>query len=452
MSQAMNSAMSGINANQLNLSLIADNVANLNTTAYKESQMTFKDVWYQTKTTGTAPTNTNGGTNPYQIGVGTAVQAVTKNFEPNSINTTGRSTDMAIEGHGYFTVMDGEGSIFLTRDGNFSLDANGNLVTSLGYKVLGTNSSLSLEACEVPILMPQTLETTVYPQPDDLLTNKKPNELNNAQISPGVFYIEITDKDGKVSPTPIEITVNTSNTFGKMIEDINTQLTAKNTGVTCSVVDGGVQFALGDNKDIEFTAGTSNFVQEAQLASLNPENGKITADTLDYKVNVEPVNNIGNAMTLSSFSVGVDGVIEATYSNGDKITVYENPVDHMKVFRYTTSTGVQILGPSDVTVNKNLMTEANLQMQFANVTNEEGLVSIGTNMYTIGPDCGQIVYTKGNTNGIGSIRTGGLEASNVDLSRQFSNMILAQRGIQANSRVFDTANTILETIVYLGRG
>ena len=140
MSQAMNTAMSGINANQLHINVVADNIANLNTTAFKESQMTFKDVWYQTRTTGTAPTGNLGGTNPFQIGVGTTVAGISRNWAANNINTTGRDTDMALQGNGFFTVMDAEGNIFLTRDGSFDLDANGDLVTSLGYQELGTNS------------------------------------------------------------------------------------------------------------------------------------------------------------------------------------------------------------------------------------------------------------------------------------------------------------------------
>ena len=76
----------------------------------------------------------------------------------------------------------------------------------------------------------------------------------------------------------------------------------------------------------------------------------------------------------------------------------------------------------------------------------------GNNHYSVGPDPGDVVYSQGNDNGIGALVSGGLEASNVDLSLQFANMIMAQRGIEANSRVFDTANSILQTLVYLGRG
>lgn len=451
MSQALNTAMSGINASQQHLNLIADNVANINTTAYKESQMTFRDIWYQTKTTGTAPSGNLGGTNPFQVGVGTVAGAITRNFEPSSINTTGRTCDMAFEGRGYFTVMDDQGSIYLTRDGNFSLDADGNLVTSLGYKVLGTNSSLSLSASNVPIFIPQTLQAGAYAQPAGDFKNKNTNDLNAAKFSSGTFSIVPTNAAGVVG-TPIEITVTAGNTVGAMVTEIKNQLAAAGSDITCTIVDGALSFDKGTNLSLEFRSGTSNFVTETGLSLKNPEGNAYVSNTLDYRVDVKPVDDLAQALTLSSFSVGVDGVVEATYSNGDRITIYNDPEDGSKLFKYTTATGVKILGPADVTVDRNLMSEENLQMQCASVRNDEGLVAVGNNLYTVGPDSGEVIYTNGNSNGVGNVRTGGLESSNVDLSRQFSNMIMAQRAIEANSRVFDTANNILQTVVYLGRG
>ena len=89
-------------------------------------------------------------------------------------------------------------------------------------------------------------------------------------------------------------------------------------------------------------------------------------------------------------------------------------------------------------------------MQLAKVTNDGGLVAEGSNMYSVGVDSGLVLYTAANINGVGSVVTGALESSNVDLAQQFSNMILAQRLVQANSQVFSGANSLLETLVYLG--
>ena len=451
MSQAMNTAMSGINANQLHINVVADNIANLNTTAFKESQMTFKDVWYQTRTTGTAPTGNLGGTNPFQIGVGTTVAGISRNWAANNINTTGRDTDMAIQGNGFFTVMDAEGSIFFTRDGSFDLDANGNLVTSMGYKVLGTNSDYSMSATEVPIYIPQTIRAGAYAQPQGILANKDVSQLNGTDgaITAGTFTI--TPTVGGVEQAPIEVTINGTGTVQNMVNEINASLAGRN--ITCELVDGAIRFTTAGNVEkIRFTSGSSNFVDQTDIALQADGTGEYTSKTIDYKVDINPGDGSKDAMIFKSMSVGSNGIITATYDNGDSITVWEDPDDGSRLFKYTTASGVQILGPNDVTAHPAVLVPENLQIQCATVRNYEGLVGEGNNLYSTGPDTGDVIYSCGNDNGIGAVVTGGLEASNVDLSRQFSNMIMAQRGIEANSRVFDTANSILQTLVYLGRG
>ena len=92
-----------------------------------------------------------------------------------------------------------------------------------------------------------------------------------------------------------------------------------------------------------------------------------------------------------------------------------------------------------------------MQMQLVKVVNNGGLIAEGNNQYSVGPNCGDVLYSAANVNGIGGVVSGALESSNVDLAQQFSNMILAQRLVQANSRVFSGANSMLETLVYLGQ-
>ncbi len=455
MSQAMNTAMSGINANQLHLNVVSDNIANMNTTAVKESTVTFQDVWYQTNTTGTAPQANIGGTNPYQIGVGTTVSAITKNLEPNNMNITGKTTDMALAGYGFFTVQTEEGDVLLTRDGSFDIDADGNLVTSEGHKVLGTNNSLSGKSSTIPIHIPQLIQGGAYAQPVTQFSLKSVSDLNNAQITNGDFHITTNNADG--TTTTHTINVHADGDVNAMINGpngINTQLQALGAGIECTIVDGGFEFEITDTTNInslEFTSGESNFVQQCELSLLGTGT-TYTSTTIDFRVDVSEGTDVNSALAYSSMSVGTNGVIEVRYSNGDSITVYEDPVDQTRIFKYTTAIGVEILGPDDVNVNQSVLVPENLQIQFANVQNPEGLVAQGANLYNVGPNTGDIIFSQGNANGIGSCQTGGLEASNVDLARQFQNMILAQRGVEANSRIFDTANNILGTLVYLGRG
>ena len=140
MTQALFTAQTGLNAGTQQLSVVSDNVANMNTTAYKTSRLNFQDVWYQTKTTGTNSTSVLGGTNPYQWGVGVKCASITKNFDAASTVSTGRASDLAITGPGWFTVLNPDGAVLYTRDGTFSLDENGYLCTANGYKLLGTDT------------------------------------------------------------------------------------------------------------------------------------------------------------------------------------------------------------------------------------------------------------------------------------------------------------------------
>ncbi len=460
MSQAMNTAMSGMTAGQQQITVVADNIANINTVAFKESSVNFQDIWYETKTPGTAGANGRGGTNPMQMGVGTMLSSVNKNFEPSTINTTGRTSDMALQGNGFFTLMNEEGAVYYTRAGNFTLDPAGYLCSPNGYKVVGTNVAIGFSSSPSEVKIPHTLEASTQPRSVATLANKNVSDINASQITEGNFKVTAL-----VAGVETEVTVTIPNpktiTMQGLATSITSQLNAAGVGASCVLVDGSFNFELdgsGGNPvpdKLNFTAGTSSFVQDTQISIATLEPGpppSYAAKTLDYTVDIKPVSDIRNALALRTFAVSNNGVIEATYSNGDKITVYTDATDGTKRFKYTMSTGIEILGPNDCTADPNVLKPENLQMQFANVTNVEGLIAVGSNMYTRGPNTGDVVYSQADANGVGAVRTGGLESSNVDMARQFSNMILAQRAIEANSRVFDTANAVLQTLVYLGRG
>lgn len=449
MSQAMYTSMTGMSAGQQQITVVSDNIANMNTTAYKESQANFQDIWYDTRTSGTTGNGTRGGTNPLQFGMGTMISSISKNWNASTINTTGRTTDMALQGNGFFTLRDAQGQIYYSRAGNFFLDGNsGYLCDPSGKMVMGTNTSLAYNSSTIPVKIPPLLEANPQAQAAGTLANKIASELNGAKLSAGDFTIKVTD-GGAVTDVTVNLADTSSMTVAGLVASINTQLPA---GVTCAIVDGGVQFqTTGTVTGLEFVSGTSNFVQATQLSAAANVGGNYDSKTLDYSVEIKPVTDMSNALIYKSFSVAQDGTIEATYGNGDRITVYTDPADGISRLKYITG-DIEIMGPDDCTADPNVLVPDNLKIQTANVVNPEGLVAVGSNMYTLGPNSGNIYYSQANDNGVGGIKTGGLESSNVDLARQFSNMILAQRAIEANSRVFDTANNILQTLVYLGRG
>jgi flagellar hook protein FlgE len=218
--------------------------------------------------------------------------------------------------------------------------------------------------------------------------------------------------------------------------------------------NGTIKFVVDgtDSTGLAFVPGTSSFVLTTQLGSakIDPLTNTYTSKVCDWAVDITPVVSTINAVSVSNYTIGPDGSIEATYSNGDKMTIEINPADNTFQFKYTTSTGVIIRG-ADVDVNPNVAIPANFQLQLTNVVNPEGLVSMGGNLFMPGPNAGDTVFTVGGAMGVGILKSGGLEASNVDMSKQFSDMILAQRAVQANSRVFTTTSDIMQTLVQLGR-
>ncbi len=460
MTQALFTSMTGLNAGTQQLTVVSDNVANMNTTAYKTSRVDFQDIWYQTRTTGTNSTRNSGGTNPYQVGVGVKCSSITKDFGASSINTTGRTEDMAIQGNGWFTVVNSDGAVLLTRDGTFSLDENGYLCNASGCKVVGMNENVSLTRSDVPIKFPTSIKVIEQSTPAAKLANMKVEQLNGAQLTGGTFNVTVNLQDG----TTKDLVVDLGDISGKQVSDIVNSINNSpdvGTYFEAKVIDGSIQFTpKGDAKSLDFkSGGTSNFVAQMKLASL-PQNqdGTYATKVMNKSANITSVDDVtaDSTKNYKSFSVGKDGLVTVTYSDGSTLSVSSN-ADGSTYFSYIDSEGYIInddpnnTGAYPLTVDPNVLIKANMQFQMAKVVNDGGLVAVGNNMYEIGVNCGEVLYSAGNVNGVGEIATGALETSNVDLAQQFSNMILAQRLVQANSQVFSNANSMLETLVYLGQ-
>ncbi|MBQ3312105.1 flagellar hook-basal body complex protein [bacterium] len=482
MSQALFTSMTGLNAAQQQLNVVSNNVANMSTTAFKAADARFSTLFSNTLTAGNAPSKTVGGTNPKQIGLGVQLEGIVRNFTQGSYLATGRSEDQMISGKGYFTVIDPSGNIFLTRDGGFALDADGNLCTATGLKVLGSNTLKSEESSTVSIRVPQTF--SAVKAGDKNLTQRYMSELNNGSIIPGKLALKVTNSDNETVNLEVEITEamlnNTvDNFFGgssglqQLINDeINAQCAAASPAITnkpqlaidLSKGDGTISWKVTDSGSPTFNPvleieDTSTTNVASVMGFYRVASGvESTSGVLSYTVDVNPTTSPSNMTSLTSWSTGADGSIMATYDNGDKLTVYLDDSNTFQ-FQYITSTGVYIVGkneqagglPSAVQINPILCTEESMVLQIANVTNESGLVSLADNLWQPGPDSGKVTYTIAGQMGTGNIQTGGLESSNVDLARELSNMIVAQRAINANSRVFGTASSVLEVLSSLGR-
>ncbi|MFH1419580.1 MAG: flagellar hook-basal body complex protein [Planctomycetota bacterium] len=145
LTSALYTGLSGLNSSQFSLDVIGDNIANLNTTAFKGSRSLFQTQFSRTISAGTKPTGNQGGTNPMQIGLGSTVGAIQRTFTPGAIETTGVPSDLAIEGDGFFVLRTPENEQVYSRDGAFSLSADSRLISADGYFVQGYSVNKDFE-------------------------------------------------------------------------------------------------------------------------------------------------------------------------------------------------------------------------------------------------------------------------------------------------------------------
>ena len=437
MSQALHTASTGINAGQSQINVVANNVANINTTAYKSANMTFETLYSRNLSYGSAATKDGGGTNPKQIGLGVKVGGITRDFTPGDFVSTGRDMDLMISGNGFFVVQDSDGKLYYTRDGVFSTDSEGNVVNQSGMKVVAAGTPYSNASSGKTVQIPKNLAALV--QGDANIANKKLSELNNASITDG--NIDVTIKGTKIT-----LTVDKGDpTMGEVIAKFNQQIKAAGVdGVEFSVANGVVSYTAG--ADVTFDSATSNFVGQTGISNSNPSTKQINQTVaLQEMVNY----NDQNGITLKSTTVDENGIIAATYSDGSILTQYVDDT-YTTQWKYTTPQGVTIRS-GDVQATGSTIENSNFVIELATMVNEEGLVSINNNLWEWGADVGEVYYGMAGEVSFGSIESGGYEGSNVDIAAELSNMITAQRMIQMNSRVFSTASSVMETLSYLGQ-
>ena len=436
MTQALHTASTGINAGQQQINVIANNVANINTTAFKAANMTFETLYSNTLSYGSAATTDGGGTNPRQIGLGVKIGGITRNFNSGDFVSTGRDMDLMISGNGFFVVQDSEGKLYYTRDGVFTTDSEGNVVTQSGMKVVAADSPYSNASSGKTVQVPKNLSATVQGDPN--LGNKKTSQLNNAAIKAGDISATVDDTDVLLTIEEGDPTINEIlNAFNQQLQDAGIN------DVTFSVTGDGRITYTGD---ITFNepGTTSNFLGETGLSSTNN-----TSDVINQVVSLQEMVNYNTSITLKSTTVDENGIIAATYSDGSILTQYVDDT-YTVHWKYTTPEGVTIRG-DDVTASGATIENSNFVIELATMVNEEGLVSINNNLWEWGADVGDVYYGMAGEVSFGSIESGGYEGSNVDIATELTNMITAQRMIQMNSRVFSTASSVMETLAYLGQ-
>ena len=502
MSQSLYTARSGISSATTDLEVISNNVANINTTGFKKSTVNFSDVYSQTISSGSVATSTTGGTNPIQVGVGTQVSSISKDFSSGSATSTGLSTDLMIEGSGFFTILGTDGTTYYTRDGNFSLDSGGNLVTSSGYQVMGTSSIMSATTAKTTVSIPLSICATVEGTDSTTLSTESITNLNglgDKNFTSGDFNITLTDSTGETYTATITGLegISTDTTMAQLatllesgraysagppevsaLTGLNTSFTnsagtpVTMTGIDVNIVDGGLTFDYSNAAivtdatttpvttspitvatvayDSDGLTDTTNFLNLSGLEKATLTGGVQKSYTLDSSVAITELSSVSESISKTSQTINQDGSLQVTYSDGSVLSVQMSDDGSSYEFIYTTVDSVPISG-SKCAVSDDVAEPGNFLIQMATVTNTDGLLSAGSNLYKTGPNSGDVVYTIAGQMGCDKVASGYLESSNVDLSEELSNMILAQRAIQASSRVFTTTSDILDTLVNMGR-
>ena len=193
LTSALFTGLSGLAVNQTQMNVVGNNIANVNTVAYKSSRAVFSPQFYVTQTSGSAPSGNFGGSNPSQTGLGAQVAAIQQNFTQGSIQPTGNPTDMAINGQGFFVAQDASQGQQFTRDGAFSLNSNHQLISSTGAYVQGygvDNAGAVIAGQLQNLTIPIGAETISKPTTNAALTG---NLASNGTAANGQSVLDTQD-------------------------------------------------------------------------------------------------------------------------------------------------------------------------------------------------------------------------------------------------------------------
>jgi flagellar hook protein FlgE len=396
MLRSLYSGISGLRAEQTMLDVTSNNIANVNTVGFKSSSVQFEDALSQMVSAAGLATNAKAGTNPNQVGLGVRVAGVRTNLTEGAQTTTGVNLDAMISGDGYFVTTQGSQTLY-TRNGSFHWDSEGRLATADGSLVQGwpaVNGTVSTGGKPATLTLPAG---TVAPAQATTKATMAGNLPSDATAGTKLERdINTYTADGKTQQLTITFTAGTGGAWTYTADDH-----AGNT-TSGSLTTGGA--AVGSGPTGSGTTATVGGIS-VDLSGMSGYAGLSTAAF---------ANQNGTAAgTLLSVVMGGDGTLSGTFSNGATVAIAR-----LAVGTFTNPEGLEKAGNSSLTETLN-----------------SGNVRLGT--------AGQ--------DGYGTVVAGALEASNVDLSQEFTNLIVAQRGFQANARIITTSDDILQELMQLKR-
>ena len=430
MGSALFTAVTGLKAQQRKLDIVANNIANVNTTGYRSSRVLFQDLFSQTLRGASAPLGAFGGSNAQQVGLGVQIASIDVDHGEGSLVTTGVSTDLAIKGNGFFVLNNGQGNVY-TRDGSFLLNANGDLVDpATGLRVqgfladedgvitdTGAPSDISIPLGGIGIVQTTTSGT--------MIGNLNPT-IDGTVTLPKTVNRTVTVFDSLGTERDITFTFTKS-----QVNDNEWTVTAGINGVANNV---NIDAALG-GQTVQFDSSGELLVPADGIFDINVPAGLLNAnntapDAMNFTLDFSQVTQLSNGDLVESgislrnqngFGLGsLESVVVG--SNGDINGVFSNG-----------------------------LTRTLARVALATFANVGGLERTGNNAFRETPGSSAAQVGVPGTGGRGSAVGGVLESSNVDLGAQFSDLIITQRAYQANARTITAADTLLQETVNLVR-
>jgi flagellar hook protein FlgE len=457
MMRSLFSGVSGLKNHQTRMDVIGNNISNVNTYGFKYSRATFQDMLSQTLAGAAKPEENRGGANPKQVGLGMTIASIDRIFTQGSLQTTGNQTDLAISGDGFFVVAEGDKKYY-TRAGSFGLDKDGNMVNPAnGLKVQGwmatrnqdgqmvVNSSGSLEDIVIPIYgKVEARETTDIRYKCNLDSRSAvvpPNATGKMRASAGITTnIDVYDKEGNAHRLTMIFWKTAPNRWSA-----SAAVTDAASPVTLDVPAGaGLENQANPSGRINL-----GFSPDGRLTSVGDDSTADEQNQGDLRVNANYRIAGDPTVRTISLNLGKANLIEGITQYASQSTTRAVEQDgynmgYMESFNIDNSgvvTGVYSNGTKQFVG----------QVAMSVFTNPQGLHANGENLFEMSNNSGLPNIGAAGEAGRGKIVAGTLEMSNVDLSEQFTDMIITQRGFQANSKSITTSDEMLQVLINLKR-
>jgi flagellar hook protein FlgE len=437
--------LSGLSAASQSLDVIGNNVANSSTVGFKESQAQFADVY--------AASLSGAGSN--SVGIGTKLAAVAQQFSKGNITVTNNPLDVAINGTGFFR-MSNNGAITYTRNGQFQLDKNGNIVGNTGLiatgylikqgVVTGQLGNITIDTGDLSPKITASMDMTANLDSRDTVPaiTPFPAALTVATAAtpttPAVY--NPPDPTSYNDANPITIYDSLGNAHSAMVYFSKAAAPANTWNVNMTIDNGQNTATAGE----VFNMGTMTFDSAGKLASTVPPAagsdalGTLYVPSANTGVDWDPALGVTSPQKMSvhlgsvtqyGSNFGVTSSTQDGYASG-RLSGFSIDPQGMIQGRYTNGK-TQVMG----------------QMAVASFTNSQGLKPIGDNQWVESPESGSPIVGKPGSGTMGILQSSAVEESNVDLTQELVNMITAQRFYQANAQTIKTEDQIMQTLVNL---